>query len=70
MIEVHCGNLNWNQLILEKNKICKTYVKENKDSQIFDKVECVQNKLNLLIQVIIKKFLSSKLGEPVPSTKS
>ena len=70
MIEIHRGNLNWNKLILEKNKICKTYVKENKDSQIFDKVECVQNKLNLLIQVIIKKFLSSKLGEPVPSTKS
>ena len=38
------------QLILEKNKMYKRYVKENKDPKIFDKVKCLQTKLNSLTE--------------------
>ena len=36
-------NLNVNQLTLEKNRTYKKFVKENKDSEIFDKVKYLQN---------------------------
>ena len=39
-------NKNTKQLILEKSDMYRRYVKENKDSKIFDKVKCIQIELN------------------------
>ena len=66
-------NKNAKQLILEKNEMYKSYTKENKDSKIFDKVKCLQNKLNSIIESNKQKYhhrLSNKLVGPVTSTKS
>ena len=34
----------------------KSYAKENKDSKIFDKVKCLQNKLNSIIESNKQKY--------------
>ena len=49
-------NKNAKQLILEKNEMYKSYAKENKDSKIFDKVKCLQNKLNSIIESNKQKY--------------
>ena len=43
-------NKNVKQLILEKNEMYKKYVNENKNPRIFDKVKCLQNELNSIIE--------------------
>ena len=66
-------NKNVKQLILEKNEIYKKYVNENKDPRIFDKVKCLQNKLDSIIESNKQKYyscLSKKLVNPMTSTKS
>ena len=65
-------NKNAKQLILEKNEMYKKYVNENKDPRIFDKVKCLQNELNSIIESNKQKYysrLSKKLVDPVTSTK-
>ena len=51
-------NKNVKQLILEKNEMYKKYVNENKDPRIFDKVKCLQNELNLIIESYKQKYYS------------
>ena len=51
-------NKNAKQLILEKNKMYKKYVKENKDTKIFDKVKWFQSKLNSIIESSQQKYYS------------
>ena len=51
----------------------KSYVKENKDPKIFDKVKCLQSELNLKIESNKQKYysrLSHKLVDPITNTKS
>ena len=51
----------------------KKYVNENKDPRIFDKVKCLQNELNSIIESNKQKYysrLSKKLVDPMTSTKS
>ena len=43
-------NKNVKQLILEKNEMYKKYVNENKDPRIFDKIKCLQNELDSMIE--------------------
>ena len=45
------------QLILEKNEMYKRYVKENKEPEIFDKVNCLQSKLNAITESNKQKLL-------------
>ena len=49
----------------------KRYVKENKEPEIFDKVNCLQSKLNAITKVINKNYsrLSNKLIDPMNSSK-
>ena len=66
-------NKNVKQLILEKNEMYKKYVNENKEPRIFDKVKCLQNELNSIIESNKQKYysrLSKKLVDPMTSTKS
>ena len=61
------------QFILEKNEIYKKHVNDNKDLRIFDKVECLQNELNSIIESNKQKYYSrlpKKLVDPKTSTKS
>ena len=51
-------NKNAKQLILEKNEMYKKYVNENKDPRIFDKVKCLQNELNSIIESSNQKHYS------------
>ena len=65
-------NKNVKQLILEKNEMYKKYVNENKDPRIFDKVKCLQNELNSIIESNKQKYytrLSNKLIDPMANTK-
>ena len=65
-------NKNAKQLILEKNEMYKKYVNENKDPRTFDKVKCLQNELNSIIESSNQKHysrLSKKLVDPITSTK-
>ena len=51
----------------------KKYVKENKKIKIFDKVKCLQNQLNSIIESNKQKYysrLSNKLPDPVTSVRS
>ena len=51
----------------------KSYVKENKDPKIFDKVKCLQSELNSKIESNKQKYysrLSRKLVDPITNTKS
>ena len=60
------------QLILEKNEMYKRYVKENKDLKMFDRVKCLQNKLNSTTESNKQKYysrLSNKLIDPMTSLK-
>ena len=64
---------NVKQLILEKNEMYKKYVNENKDPRIFDKVKCLQNELDSIIESNKRKYyprLSKKLVDSMTSTKS
>ena len=64
---------NVNQLILEKNEMYKKYVNESKDPRIWDKVKCLQNELDSIIENNKQKFyshLSKKLVDPMTSTNS
>ena len=66
-------NKNVKQLILEKNEMYKKYLNENKDPRIFDKVKCIQNKLDSIIEINKQKCysrLSKKLVDPMTTTKS
>ena len=66
-------NKNIKQLILEKNEMHKKYVNKKKDPRIFDKVKCLQNELNSIIESNKQKYycrLSKKLVDPMTSTKS
>ena len=36
--------------MLEKNEMYKKYFNENKDPRIFDKVKCLQNELDSIIE--------------------
>ena len=66
-------NKNVKQLILEKNEMYKKYVNENKDPRIFDKVKCLQNELDSIIESNKRKYysrLSKKLVDSMTSTKS
>ena len=61
------------QFILEKNEIYKKHVNDNKDLRIFDKVKCLQNELNSIIESNKQKYYSrlpKKLVDPKTSTKS
>ena len=49
-------NKNAKQLILEKNEMYEKYIKENKDSKLTDKVKCLQNELNSIIQSNKQKY--------------
>ena len=58
------------QLILEKNEMYKKYVNENKDLGIFDKVKCLQNKLNSMVESNKQKYysrISKKLVDQMTS---
>ena len=66
-------NKNAKQLILEKKGIYKRCVKANKDSELFVKVECLQNELNSIIEGNKQKYyfgLSNNSVDPKTSTKS
>ena len=66
-------NKNVKQLILEKNEMCKKYVNEKKDPRKFDKLKCLQNEMNSIIEDNKQKYyssLSKKLVDPMTSTKS
>ena len=66
-------NKNVKLLILEKNEMYKKYLNENKDPRIFDKVKCIQNKLDSIIEINKQKCysrLSKKLVDPMTTTKS
>ena len=47
---------NVKQLILEKNEMYKKYVKEYKDPRISDKVKCLKNPFNSIIESNKQKF--------------
>ena len=49
-------NKNVKQLILEKNEMHKKYVNENKDPRIFNKVKCLQNELDSVIESNKQKY--------------
>ena len=73
MIDPPRINKNVKQLILEKNEMYKKYVKENKDPRIFDKVICLQNELNSIIESNKQKYYSRLLKrfvDPMTSMKS
>ena len=66
-------NKNAKQLILEKNELDKKYFNENKDPRIFDKVKCLQNELDSIIESNKQEYyshLSKTLVDPMTSTKS
>ena len=66
-------NKNVKLLILQKNEMYKSYVKENKDPKIFDKAKCLQSELNSKIESNKQKYysrLSHKLVDPITNTKS
>ena len=66
-------NKNVKQLILEKNEMYEKYLNDNKDSRIFDKVKCLQNELDSIIESNKHKYysrLSKKLADSMASTKS
>ena len=68
-----CINKNVKQLILEKNEMYKKYDNENKDTRIFDKVKCLQNESDSIIESNKQKYyscLSKKLADSMASTKS
>ena len=61
------------QLILEKNKMYKRHVNENKHPRIFDKVKCLQKELDSITESNKQKHysrLSKKYVDPITSTKS
>ena len=45
-----CIHKSAKQLIIEKNDMYKRYIKENKDPKIYDKVKCLQNELNSIME--------------------
>ena len=59
--------------MLEKNEMYKKYFNEIKDPIIFDKVKCLQNELDSIIESNKQKYyprLSKKLVDPMTSMKS
>ena len=59
--------------MLEKNEMYKKYFNENKDPRIFDKVKCLQNELDSIIESNKQKYyprLSKKVVDPMTSIKS
>ena len=64
---------NGKQLILEKKEMYKRYVNEDKDPRIFNKVKCLQNELNSIIESNKQKYyfrLSKKVVDSMTSMKS